>query len=151
MEIKYKIIETHPQLHSVVVRFYTNLLTEQLLCTYRDSEGKPILGENGEIVRCKYDLNLTFYQLPIPTGADLKTFILQYAPTQALDLEEKIISPSIDTSLGALTALVGVEEVGEVVTTPIPVLDAPVADATPETFQIPLPDDYTFTAQTVVL
>jgi len=135
MEIKYKIIETHPQLHSVVVRFYTALLSEESLCTYKDSEGKPILNENKNIIRCKYDLNITFYEVPIPAGEALKTYILARAPTEAMKLEENIISTSVDTSLSSLAALVGVEEVGVV--------------APPQV--IPTPTDMAFTVLTVAL
>jgi len=149
MEIKYKIIETHPQLHSVVVRFYTKLLTEELLCTYKDSEGTPILDEKKNIIRCKYDLNITFYEVPIPAGEDLKQYILARAPIDSMTLEEKILSISIDTSLDSLSSLVGVEEVGTVVLTPLP-SEVIVAPPTPPTVPT-APTEVAFTVLTVAL
>lgn len=97
--IKYKIIETNVAEHSIVVRFYTDIITEAMLAT-------DVL--NNVIRRCRTDYA---FDLPIPTpaGTALHDFIVARAPTAWLHAQEDILNPNIDTSLSAIIPLVGVE------------------------------------------
>ncbi len=97
--IKYKIIETNVAEHSIVVRFYTDIITEAMLAT-------DVL--NNVIRRCRTDYS---FDLPIPTpaGTALHDFIVSRAPTAWLHAQEDILNPNIDTSLSAIIPLVGVE------------------------------------------
>ena len=113
MNFKYKIIEIHPDLHSVVVRYYTDKLSEEHLCINYDSEGEPILNEDGTFQRCKYDLNIQLWEVPPLTGEALHERIVLHAPHAAMELEEKVLDPEIDTSLTNITALLGQETEGE--------------------------------------
>ena len=109
MDIKYKIVEIHPEIHSIVVRYYTDTITEEYTA-HKDAEGNPILNEDGTFQRCKYDLNI---QLPVPppTGDALHEKIMAHTPY--LVIEEKIVNPDIDTALTDMTALLGQETEGE--------------------------------------
>lgn len=110
MQLKFKIIETHPDIHSIVVRYYSNDLTEEQLCTFFDNaSGRPVLTKDGTISRCKFDMSITFYKLPVPTGQDLINYIAERAPIEALNLESMIRSPAIDTSLSTIASVRGTE------------------------------------------
>ena len=117
MNFKYKIIEVHPELHSIVVRYYTDTVTEEYL-SRKDHEGNPILNEDGTFQRCKFDLNLQLWAVPAPTGDALHAIIVENTPVWALNLDEKIVNPEIDTELAAMTPLLGEVKEGDT-TTPV--------------------------------
>jgi hypothetical protein len=105
--IKYKIIETNVAEHSIVVRFYTDIITEAMLAT-------DVL--DNVIRRCRTDYSFDL-PVPAPTGTALHDFIVDRAPTAWLHTQEDVLNPNIDTSLAAIIPLVGVEV--EVVTNAI--------------------------------
>lgn len=98
--IKYKIIEIHPEQHSIVVRFYSDLITEGSLATQ--------WSETGEVLRGRTDYNIDL-PVPSPEGAALVGFISAHAPVEWLGVQEKLLDPVIDTSMTTLIPLVGVE------------------------------------------
>lgn len=114
MNIKYKIISVDPSEHTMVVRFYTDLLTEEKLASIRNSDGSPAeVDENGNILRCRTDMNIAIWQVPAPTGEELHQYILEHAPVAWFELQEKIANPNIDTSMAELLSKVGQEVVYE--------------------------------------
>jgi hypothetical protein len=113
MQFKYKIIERHLDQHSVVIRYYTDNLSESHLCINYDSEGEPILNDDGTFQRCKYDLNIQLWEVPPITGEDLHARIVACAPVAQMELEEKVLNPEIDTSLTEIIPLIGQETEGE--------------------------------------
>lgn len=121
MNIKYKILSVDPNEHSMVVRFYTDTLTEEMLATYKNADGSAVREEDGSIKNCRTDYNINVWQVPAPTGADLESFIMSHAPVYWFDLQEKIHNPEIDTSMDAISSLVGEEKTVAVTlpTTPV--------------------------------
>jgi len=99
MNLKYKIIEVYPEQHSIVVRFYTDVITEEMLAT-------DVL--NGVIRRCRTDFNIDL-PFPAPTGDALKELIVSKAPSNWLATQEAILNPVLDTSLSSVAGLVGQE------------------------------------------
>lgn len=97
--IKYKIIETNAAQHSIVVRFYTDVITEEMLAT--DTL-------DGIIRRCRTDYSFDL-PIPAPDGIALHEFISAKAPVAWLSAQEAILNPSVDTSLSAIAPLIGVE------------------------------------------
>lgn len=97
--IKYKIIETDTSQHSIVVRFYTDIITEAMLAT-------DVL--DGVIRRGRTDYSFDL-PVPTPTGAALHDFIVARAPTAWLHIQEDVLNPAVDTSLSTVIPLVGVE------------------------------------------
>jgi len=97
--IKYKIIEINTEQHSIVVRYYTDIVTEAMLAT-------DIL--DGVIRRCRTDYSFDL-PVPAPTGTALDDFINARAPVAWLTTQEAVLNPDVDTSLSAMTALLGVE------------------------------------------
>lgn len=114
MNLHYKIVEVWPSDHLIVVRYWTDVLSEEFLAS--DSNRK----EDGTPVRCRSDVSLTL-PIPAPTGNDLEKLILTNAPIAWLQTLENVHNPNIDTSLNELQDLVGVtkvkslKEVGEIV------------------------------------
>jgi hypothetical protein len=105
--IKYKIVETNVANHSIVVRYYTDIVTEAML---------SVDTLDGVIRRCRTDYSFDL-PIPAPTGAALHDFIVTRAPTAWLHTQEDVLNPNVDTSLSAIIPLVGVEV--EVVTNAI--------------------------------
>lgn len=99
MNLKYKIIEVHPEQHSVVVRFYTDVVTEEMLAV-------DVL--NGVIRRCRTDFNIDL-PFPAPTGDALAELIVSKAPKDWLATQEAVLNPVLDTSLSSIAGLVGQE------------------------------------------
>jgi|694.fasta_scaffold59640_3 hypothetical protein len=97
--IKYKIIEANPESHSIIVRFYTDTITEHML---------SVDTVNGVVLRARTDYSFDL-PIPAPTGLELNKFISARAPTAWLEAQENIRNPNIDTSLAVIIPLVGRE------------------------------------------
>jgi hypothetical protein len=100
MGIKMKIVEVHPNEHSVVVRYFSDAITEEMLAMSGDrrSDGTP--------VRCRTDANLNIREVPAPTGQALIDYIFKFSPPNRewFDLQEKIVNPAVDTSMPGVVA-----------------------------------------------
>lgn len=116
MNIKYKFLSTNPQENCVEVRYYTDLITEEMLVSNRH--------EDGSIQRCRSDLNIML-PYPAPLGADLEKYILQFANVQWFEHMERALSGVTDPALAVIQTVAGVENV--------PGETAPVGDAVPIT------------------
>lgn len=97
--IKYKIVEVHPSEHSIVVRFFTDKITEAAMVVQT--------ADDGTILRCRTDYNVEL-PVPAPTGAALDAFIQARAPVDWLTTQEKVADPLVDTSLTGLQPLLNV-------------------------------------------
>jgi hypothetical protein len=102
MDIKYKIIETFPEEHQVLVRFYSDQLPESQLVSAYNQDGSPR--------RYRTDYLVTL-PVPAPTGVDLEKFIMAYCPVGWFELKAKIADATIDTSLSYLAPSFGQEKV----------------------------------------
>jgi hypothetical protein len=100
--IKYKIVEVNSEQHSIVVRFYSDIITEASLATQ--------WGDAGQILRGRMDYSIDL-PIPAPAGAALAALISASAPTQWFKNQELILDPLIDTSLEGMKVLVGVEAI----------------------------------------
>lgn len=99
MNLKYKIIEVYPEQHSIVVRFYTDIITEGMLAV-------DVL--DGVIRRGRTDFNIDL-PFPAPTGNALAELIISRAPSDWLATQEAVLNPVLDTSLSSVAGLVGQE------------------------------------------
>jgi tRNA A37 threonylcarbamoyltransferase TsaD len=101
MNIKYKIIEVWPDEHQIVVRYTTDLITEESVVLARDADDN--------IVRCRTDVPITL-PIPTPTGDALDSLIMQNAPVTFLKTKESVLDPNLDTSLSGLESLINVSK-----------------------------------------
>ena len=139
MEVKAKIVSVDQANHSVVVRYYTDILTEDKLATsfkpekYQpDPENAPddwltrtviARSEDGAPLCCRTDRAVDVVEVPAPTGQALLDYITKRNPPNRewLELMEKVSDPAVDTSMSGVDEIVGVEFV---VPAPAPVIEA---------------------------
>jgi hypothetical protein len=98
MNLHYKIVEVWPQDHLVVVRYWTDVLSEEFLAS------NDVRKEDGTPERCRSDVSVTL-PIPAPEGAELEKFLISYAPLDWLKTMEKIQAPEIDTSMDGIMKL----------------------------------------------
>ena len=119
MHIKYKIVGFSTEEHTIVVRYYSDVTTEEDLAV-RDVDTGEIIRHSdtdGTIKNCRTDVNITLWDVPALTGSDLDEYISRHAPKQWFEILEKIKDPAIDTTLSTIKDMVGEER--DVVTEPI--------------------------------
>lgn len=109
MDIKYRIIEKNEDEHSIVVRYWTDIISELDLVTEYDANGNPILTSNGWPVRCRTDSNLNLYDLPNPSEEELIDFIEKNAPADWLVMKHNIASGNVSYSLNSTNNIFGQE------------------------------------------
>jgi hypothetical protein len=98
MNLHYKIVEVWPQDHLVVIRYWTDVLSEEVLAS------NDIRKEDGTPERCRSDVSVTL-PIPAPEGAELEKLLISYAPLEWLKTMEKIQAPEIDTSMEGIMKL----------------------------------------------
>jgi len=98
MNLHYKIVEVWPQDHLVVVRYWTDVLSEEFLAS------NDIRKEDGTPERCRSDVSVTL-PIPAPEGAELEKFLITNAPIDWLKTMEKVQAPDIDTSMANIMKL----------------------------------------------
>ena len=92
MQIYYKIVEVWPQEHSIVVRYFTNTITENELAS------APGTRPDGTPVRCRTDVSISI-PIPEPTEEELRKIILFNCPIEFFKTQEKLKDPEIDTTM----------------------------------------------------
>lgn len=105
MKLKYKIIEVHPDQHSIVVRFYTDEISEEKLVSQFNEDGSPLMTSEGNIARCRTDYSINIWKVPAPEGQELHDTIVRGAPVDWLKLQGLILDDSVDTSMNHIHAL----------------------------------------------
>jgi hypothetical protein len=100
MNLHYKIVEVWPQDHLVVVRYWTDVLSEEFLAS------NDIRKEDGTPERCRSDVSITL-PIPAPTDKELEDLLISFAPLDWLKTMEKIQAPEIDTSMEEILKIKG--------------------------------------------
>jgi phosphoribosylformylglycinamidine (FGAM) synthase PurS component len=110
MEVKFKIIELHSDQHSIVVRYYTDLVTEDSLATSYAPDGSILRREDGSPQRCQTDYNINIWKTePTPTEEDIKNIAKSAAPFDWFKLKHDVLNPQVDTSLNVVNSLLNTE------------------------------------------
>lgn len=101
INISYKIVEVWPDSHSIVARYWTDIISEEFLASddQRNDQGKPI--------RCRSDVAITL-PIPAPQGSELEKIILMNAPKNWLQLLHMVNDPNVDTNLDSIQSLIGI-------------------------------------------
>lgn len=101
MNIHYKIVELWPDDHLIVVRYWTDLVTEEMLAS------DPNRKEDGTPVRCRTDVSLN---LPVPSSSidEIEKIAKNGAPIAWLKLMEAKLDPKIDTEVDHIKPLLNV-------------------------------------------
>jgi hypothetical protein len=99
MKMYFKIIEVNKKEHSIIVRYWTDKISEDFLANYFNDRGDIMRSKNGTPIRCKTDFNLIFYDHEFPSMDEIFKEIRRIAPVQWLKTIEQIENPYIETSL----------------------------------------------------
>ena len=128
MEIKFKIIELHQDQHSMVVRYWTDLFSQDDLATSvsYDTNGNKIIDrrEDGLPARCQTDMNINIWQVPAPDANVIIQIANNSAPYDWFALKHAVADPSVDTSLANVATVMNTEYVAE-----RPIIQVPAAEA----------------------
>ena len=92
MHIHYKIVEVWPSDHLIVVRYWTDVVSEQFLANSEE------YFDDGSPRRCRSDVSITL-PTPTPAGKDLEDIIMRNAPSYWLKTLEDVMDPFVDTSM----------------------------------------------------
>lgn len=105
MNMHYRIMLINDSDHSLIVRYWTDVISEMSLCTEFDKEGKPVVTDQGFPVRCRSDFNITLYNNKSPNEVALIEIIKAHAPTDWFRLLESIAANDGSVSLGAAVSM----------------------------------------------
>jgi hypothetical protein len=117
MTVKFRILNKELDQHSVVVRYYTDYLSEDDLATSItvDDNGNNIIqrGEDGKPLRCQTDYNINIWNVQATQqGANsnvLVEYISRSAPFDWFELKYAVMNTQIDTNMALVDSLIGVE------------------------------------------
>ena len=103
MNIHYKIVEVYSEESQIVIRYWTDVLSELDLASdeNRYDDGTP--------VRCRSDVAVDVPN-PEPEGEELEKFLMQFCPTGFLEKLENVRNPEIDTSIKTMQSLLNVKK-----------------------------------------
>jgi hypothetical protein len=108
-EVKFKIIEIDTTQHSMVVRYFSDLLTEdELASSFEiDEQGNRVIQRrpDGSPARCQTDYNINIWRIPAPSPEEIKKIASQAAPQEWFKLKHEIILNTADTSMSNVASL----------------------------------------------
>jgi hypothetical protein len=108
MKINYRVLSYNEKDHSMSVRYWTDILSEDDLNALFDEYNNIVYNSNGYPVRTKTDMNITFYNNPNPSSNDIVNLIQKNVPTSWIyNLEQTKIS-NTEYSLANVASFVGV-------------------------------------------
>lgn len=107
MDIQYRIIKKDLINRQIVVRFFTNLVTEIYLAAELGTDGLPINLVDGKPSRCRTDYMITF-PLRVLTQTEETTLIMSSCPWKWFEDEERIIQSrtSEDAEISAISTAI---------------------------------------------
>jgi hypothetical protein len=113
MNVHSRIISVDSNNHSMVIRYWTDLITENSLAVAFDNNGRIIMDSNGYPSRCLTDVNYTFTFHPNPSSNDINVILKSVAPVPSLFLREQIESGNLQYDLTNVIQEIGTESVFE--------------------------------------
>lgn len=105
MKINYRILKVDELEHSIIVRYYTDIVTEAYLATPRYENDSFDVTPEGYPVSCRTDYNFNIWETPSPSEERIVEIIMNGAPKEWLHLHEQILSSNVDTSLSEIKPL----------------------------------------------
>jgi hypothetical protein len=107
MNIHYRIVKVDPGAHGIVIRFFTDKVTEMDLANSFNEDGSVILNADGYPLSTRTDVLMSIYDTPAPSQEEIERRIMLNAPTDWLKLQEDIKDPDVDTKMTEARNLVG--------------------------------------------
>jgi hypothetical protein len=119
MNINYRILSKDDEDHSLIIRYWTDIISEESLATSLNTEGNINVDDNGHPLRCRTDYNLTLYGLNSPTNTDLHSFAIRCAPIEFLRLLELKKTNPQALNLSEVNNIIGIDMTFEISDTQI--------------------------------
>ena len=107
MNIQYRIVKVDPEAHGVVIRYFTDKVTEMDLANSFNPDGTIKLNADGYPLSTRTDIMMSIYDTPTPDAEELDKRIMLNAPVDWLQLQENIKDPAVDTKMKHLRDLIG--------------------------------------------
>lgn len=107
MNLGYRIIKADTAEHGILIRYFTDKVTEMDLATSFNEDGSVKLHADGYPLTTRTDMFMSIYKFPTPTFEEIEKDIILRAPVDWLNLQEKIKDKTVDTSLTELKNHVG--------------------------------------------
>lgn len=107
MNIGYRIVKVDPSEHGILVRYFTDKVTEMDLATSLNQDGTVKVNADGYPLSTRTDMFMSIYQFPTPTFAQIEKDIMLRAPVDWLRLQENVKDKAVDTTLSELKNHVG--------------------------------------------
>lgn len=107
MNVHYRIIEINENEQTIVVRYYTDILTEEFLAISYDINGNLVtVTESGQTYpqRCRTDYSFNIWKNDI-TEEDIFEIVKNGIPVDWLKMMENVANNNIDTSLSNIQPL----------------------------------------------
>jgi hypothetical protein len=104
----FRVIEINPHEHSVIVRYFSDKLSEDDLATsvvYEDGNKIIQRGEDGNPLRCRTDTNFNIWQTPSPNEEELTKIFNDAAPVDWFKIQHDVLDINVDTSLGSAKSM----------------------------------------------
>jgi len=110
MDVKFRILSKDEENHSIVVRYFTDILTEEILANSFDAAGNIIYDPRGYPRSTRADYNYNLYSYNTPTEKQIIDFVKDKTPWMWLQTQENIINPNVNTSLSGVNNLLYTEQ-----------------------------------------
>jgi hypothetical protein len=114
MKINYRILSVDEAEHTAVVRYWTDIITEESLATHFTPSGDIKMDANGYPERCRTDYNVNFYDLPNPSSNDVMVMIKNSSPSRWFKILEEIKSSNTQYNLSNVSNLINVTDSFEI-------------------------------------
>jgi hypothetical protein len=109
-KVKYRIIEVDSSQHSIVVRYYTDILSQDDLATSFDTNNTIMRRPDGTPQRCQTDYNINIWKTdPSPTIEDIHEIAKGAAPYDWFKLKHAVLNPNVDTTLNVVNSIINQE------------------------------------------
>ena len=107
MNIHYRIVRVDPAAHGIVIRYFTDNVTEIDLANSFNEDGTVKLNADGYPISTRTDILMSIYDIPAPSQEEIERRIMLSAPVDWLKLQEDIKDPNVDTKMKDIRKLTG--------------------------------------------
>ncbi len=107
MNLGYRIVKADAAEHGILVRYFTDKVTEIDLATSFNDDGSVKVNADGYPLSTRTDMFMSIYETPAPSYEQIKKDIILRAPLDWLKLQEDIKNKAVDTKLTELKDHVG--------------------------------------------
>ncbi len=99
MNIHYRIVKVDPSSHGLLIRYFTDKVTEMDLAGPLNGDGTPVLNADGYPLATRTDVFMSLYETPTPSQEEIERRIMLNAPVDWLKLQEDIKDPNVNTKM----------------------------------------------------